>query len=634
MAWTLLTEVWGLDKDRLYVSYFGGDEKDGTPADTDARDIWLSLGLPPHRVMPFDKADNFWEMGDTGPCGPCSEIHYDRIGGRDASKLVNMDDPDVLEIWNLVFMQFNRDADGLRPLPNVHVDTGLGLERVASILCGKSSNYDTDAFTPFFEVIEKGTKAPHPYTGKIGDDDVDGIDMAYRVLADHIRTLTIAITDGGMPDNVGRGYVLRLILRRAVRFGDEKLGAESGFLATLVPVVQQTLGMHFTELTDEKIAFVQEVINEEEASFRKTLKRGQKLFEKAAASTEAGGQLDGASVWRLWDTYGFPVDLTMVMAEEKGLTINKEQFEAAKQAALLASQGGDAANVQKVDMDVNAIGDLTTKGVAGTDDSPKYDYTPGDTYAFAPCVGSVVAIRTFDKSWTETAEAGAQVGIVLDKTSFYGEQGGQMYDTGFFTSTAEGSELEITITDVQKKGAYCLHIGTVQMGSVKVGDSLNLVLDQQRRFKIMCNHTATHIMNFGLRKALGEADQKGSMCAPERLRFDFTAKKALTTAQMKTCEDVTRGVIDSGLKIYEKNVPLVRQRRPCSLTFLRAFLSSTPRPHNAVWYHNAVWCVVLDRPCSIECSSVLAIRCHAQLAPVGPGDGCARDSRHVRRGVP
>lgn len=207
MAWELLTEVWGLEKDRLYVTYFGGDEADGVPADEEAKKIWLSMGIEPHRVMPFDKTDNFWEMGDTGPCGPCTEIHYDRIGGRDASSLVNMDDPDVLELWNLVFMQFNRDVDGLKPLPAVHVDTGLGLERIASVLQKKTSNYDTDFFTPFFDAIYASdqTTCPHPYTGKVGDEDVDGIDMAYRVLADHIRTLTISISDGGMPDNVGRG---------------------------------------------------------------------------------------------------------------------------------------------------------------------------------------------------------------------------------------------------------------------------------------------------------------------------------------------------------------------------------------------------------------------------------------------
>lgn len=209
MAWKLLTEVWGLEKDRLYVSYFGGDEADGLPPDNEARDIWLGIGLDASRVMPFDKTDNFWEMGDTGPCGPCSEIHYDRIGGRDASALVNMDDPDVLELWNLVFMQFNRTPENvLEKLRNVHVDTGLGLERIASVLQGKTSNYDTDLFMPYFDAIYASdlTDVPHPYTGKVGAEDVGGIDMAYRVLADHIRTLTIAITDGGMPDNVGRGY--------------------------------------------------------------------------------------------------------------------------------------------------------------------------------------------------------------------------------------------------------------------------------------------------------------------------------------------------------------------------------------------------------------------------------------------
>lgn len=247
-SWELLTKVYGIPTERLYVTYFGGDNESGLEPDLEARDIWLELGVGETRILPGDMKDNFWEMGDQGPCGPCSEIHYDRIGNRDAAHLVNMDDPDVLEIWNLVFMQFNRESDrSLRPLPNKHIDCGMGFERLVSVIQNKRSNYDTDLFGPLFAAISNGTGV-RPYSGLVGEDDSEGIDMAYRVLADHARTLTIALSDGGRPDNVGRGYVLRRILRRAVRYASEKLHAKPGFFASLVTTVVELLGDTFPEV--------------------------------------------------------------------------------------------------------------------------------------------------------------------------------------------------------------------------------------------------------------------------------------------------------------------------------------------------------------------------------------------------
>uniref|UniRef100_A0A7N6FHS3 alanine--tRNA ligase n=1 Tax=Anabas testudineus TaxID=64144 RepID=A0A7N6FHS3_ANATE len=283
MALELLTQEFGISIERLYVTYFGGNEEAGLEADLECKQIWMDLGVDEARILPGNMKDNFWEMGDTGPCGPCSEIHYDRIGGRDASHLVNMDDPNVLEIWNLVFIQFNRESETeLKPLPKKSIDTGMGLERLVSVLQNKMSNYDTDLFLPYFEAIQKGTGA-RPYTGKVGAEDADGIDMAYRVLADHARTITIALSDGGRPDNTGRGYVLRRILRRAVRYSHEKLGAQKGFFASLVDVVVDSLGNAFPELKKDP-EMVKDIINEEEAQFLKTLSRGRRILDRKIMS--------------------------------------------------------------------------------------------------------------------------------------------------------------------------------------------------------------------------------------------------------------------------------------------------------------------------------------------------------------
>jgi len=277
--------------------------------------------------------DNFWEMGDTGPCGPCSEIHFDRIGNRDAAHLVNQDVPDVLEIWNLVFIQFNRESDGtLKALPKKHIDCGMGLERIVSVIQEKSSNYDTDLFTPIFTAIQTVTGA-RPYTGKVGQEDENGVDMAYRVIADHVRTLTIALSDGGRPDATGRGYVLRRILRRGVRYAIEKLKGKPGIFAQLVHVVVDLLGETFPEVKKDPQSVI-DVINEEEAQFLKTLNRGRNLLERTVSKLPANEKtLPGDVAWRMYDTYGFPVDLTQLMCEERNLSIDMNAYEEAKKKA-------------------------------------------------------------------------------------------------------------------------------------------------------------------------------------------------------------------------------------------------------------------------------------------------------------
>lgn len=361
-AWEYLTGVLHLPKDRLYVTYFGGDEKSGLEPDNECKEIWLKLGVPAGRILPGSMKDNFWEMGETGPCGPCSEIHFDRIGGRDAAHLVNMDDPDVLEIWNLVFIQFNREADStLKLLPRKHIDCGLGLERLVSVIQNKRSNYDTDLFKPIFDAIQKGTGAPE-YQGRVAAEDVDGIDMAYRVLADHARTITIALSDGGNPDNTGRGYVLRRILRRAVRYGTEKLNAKPGFFATLVNTVVEILGDTFPEVRKDPQG-IMDVINEEEEQFLKTLSRGRNLLNRTISKLLEGSKtLPGDVAWRLYDTYGFPVDLTQLMAEEKQLSVDMDAYEEAKKQAQLTSQGKGAGVEDTINLDVHAITELQNQG--------------------------------------------------------------------------------------------------------------------------------------------------------------------------------------------------------------------------------------------------------------------------------
>ncbi|KAF2581855.1 hypothetical protein F2Q68_00006720 [Brassica cretica] len=445
-AWELLTKVYGLPTDRIYATYFGGDEKAGLQPDNEARDIWLKF-LPPGRVLPFGCKDNFWEMGDTGPCGPCTEIHYDRVGNRDAASLVNNDDPTCLEIWNLVFIQFNRESDGsLKPLPAKHVDTGMGFERLTSVLQNKMSNYDTDVFMPIFDDIQKyyhrcclyvkwvmspgnsmnsnlrlcvrwEATGARPYSGKVGVEDVDRVDMAYRVVADHIRTLSFAIADGSRPGNEGREYVLRRILRRAVRYGKEILKAEEGFFNGLVSSVIRVMGDTFTELKEHEKK-ITEIIKEEEASFCKTLAKGIEKFQKAGQAVQ-GNTLSGEDAFVLWDTFGFPLDLTQLMAEERGLLVDVDGFNKAMEEARERSRS--AQNKQaggSIVMDADATSKLHKAGVLATDDSFKYTW-------FKDHESEVKAIYT-GSAFLESSAAGDNVGLVLTSSSFYAEQGGQV----------------------------------------------------------------------------------------------------------------------------------------------------------------------------------------------------------------
>ncbi|CAB1432170.1 unnamed protein product [Pleuronectes platessa] len=581
MALELLTKTFGISIDRLYVTYFGGDEGAGLEPDLECKQIWIDLGMDEARILPGSMKDNFWEMGDTGPCGPCSEMHFDRIGGRDASHLVNMDDPNVLEIWNLVFIQFNRESETeLKPLPKKSIDTGMGLERLVSVLQNKMSNYDTDLFVPYFEAIQQGTGA-RPYTGKVGAEDSDGIDMAYRVLADHARTLTIALSDGGRPDNTGRGYVLRRILRRAVRYSHEKLGAKKGFFASLVDVVVTSLGNAFPELKKDP-EMVKDVINEEEEQFLKTLSRGRRILDRKIMSLGESKTIPGDTAWLLYDTYGFPLDLTSLIAEEKGMAVDLAQFEEVKKAAQLKSQGKGAGDQDHIMLDIYAIDELRNKNVPATDDSLKYKYTSDDSgsYVFHQASATVLALRR-DRAFCDEVTTGQQCGVLLDQTSFYAEQGGQTFDQGFMLREDDSTEdrMEFTVKNTQVRGGYVLHVGTVY-GTLKVGDSVVLQVDEARRKPIMSNHTATHILNFALRGVLGEADQRGSLVAADRLRFDFTAKGALSTGEVRRTEEIACAMIRDAKPVYTMDTPLAEAK---AIQGLRAVFDETyPDPVRVV----------------------------------------------------
>jgi len=583
-AWTLLTDVYKLDPDRLYATYFRGD--DALPTDTEARDLWLRY-LPESRVIGCDAKDNFWEMGDVGPCGPCSEVHYDRVGGgRDAASLVNADDPDVIEIWNIVFIQYNRDVpDGsLQLLPNKHIDTGMGLERLASLLQNKSSNYDIDAFQPIFRAIERHSKLG-PYTGKVvhgsggsggGQEEEEDRDVqkdtAYRVLADHARTLTFAIADGAVPSNEGRGYVLRRILRRAIRYGRQVLGAEPGFMKTLVPSVVDTFGGFYPELRRAQDA-VEEILDEEERAFSTMLERGIKFFDEMTEEIRASDDdkkqmISGSKAFYLYDTLGFPIDLTQLMAEEAGLTVDSDGFEremeaqkersrAAQRAARMGEFGADGA--PNLELQAEQTAWLSDNHVLPTDDSFKYEWDV-DLPATVLAVYGGSEIGFFQDESAEAKE-GDYVGLILDKSPFYAEAGGQEADQGVIEILDEAGMKVVgtfAVTDVQVYAGFVLHIGIVEEGpGIGVGKAVNCKVDYDRRRLIAPNHSMTHVLNAALVKVLGDGvDQRGSLCNGDKLRFDFSYKKAMSAKQLKAVEEFCQQAIADAQPVTSQVLPL------------------------------------------------------------------------------
>ena len=504
-AWEYLTEVVKIDKDRLYVTVFGGDEKDGQPADMEAYDYWKEH-VTEDRIIYGNKKDNFWEMGETGPCGPCSEIHIDlrddearkQIAGRD---LVNMDDPQVIEIWNLVFMQYNRMADGhLVELPAKHVDTGMGFERLVRVLQGKTSNYDTDVFQPIIQAIAKMSGIEY---GK-----AEKTDVAMRVIADHLRAVSFAIADGQLPSNNGAGYVIRRVLRRAVRYGFTFLGFEEPFVCNLLPILVQQMEYNFPEIKAQQ-ELVGKVIREEEAAFLRTLAQGIKRFE-GYVEQHPKQDIDGNFAFELFDTFGFPIDLTQLMAAEKGINVDMEGFKANLEEQKNRSR--KAAEKANGDWVVVNESEQPTEFVGYTDMS---------------CESHILRFREV------VAKKKTHFEIVLDKTPFYAEMGGEVGDTGTLTSENE----TIKILNTVKENNLVIHITEQLPQNPEM--TFTAVVDTERRQRIANNHSATHLMHAALRQVLGShVEQKGSLVDDQRLRFDFSHFAKMTPEEIHQVEKI------------------------------------------------------------------------------------------------
>ncbi|UFH57420.1 alanine--tRNA ligase [Spirosoma sp. KNUC1025] len=542
-AWELLTDVYKLPKDRLYVSVFQGDEKDNVPFDQEAFDLWKPI-VGEDRIIYGNKKDNFWEMGDTGPCGPCSEIHVDlrsaeEVAEKPGKELVNADHPQVVEIWNLVFMQFNRKADGsLEPLPARHVDTGMGFERLCMAIQGKKSNYDTDVFSGTIRVIEE-------LSGKKYEAGTSMSDVAMRVIADHIRAVSFAIADGLIPSNAKAGYVIRRILRRAIRYGYSYLGMTEPFMTKLVP----TLSMQFSDVFPELNAqrdFVATVIREEEIAFLRTLGTGLGRLDHIVADLTAKGErvIPGETVFELNDTFGFPADLTALIAREKGLSIDETGFQQALQQQKTRSRkdaqssAGDWIELAELDNKVEFVG-----------------YDQPDAYA------QIVKYRKIQN------KQGTQVQVVLDKTPFYAESGGQIGDTGVLELFAGSDQIgTLTVLDTKKENDLVIHIVQDVPGIddlLTEADSVYAVINTSRRGLIASNHSATHLLHSALREVLGNhVAQKGSYVGPDALRFDFSHFSKVTDEQLAEVERIVNEKIREDIKLDEKrNVPIEQAKQ-------------------------------------------------------------------------
>ncbi len=510
-AWELLTDVWGLEKDRLFATVYKTDDE--------SYEIWKKF-LPESRILKFGEKDNFWEMGEIGPCGPCSEIHYDRTPDKSGASLVNAGSQDVIEIWNLVFIQYDRQENGeLKNLPARHVDTGMGFERIVSVIQNKTSNYDTDLFIPLIRKIEELSGKKYPA------DPSDPNGVAMRVMADHIRTLSFAIADGVVPGNEGRSYVLRRILRRASRFA-RNLGLLEPSLFKLVPALVETMGDYFKELK-ENLPLIEKIVKKEEEGFITALEKGLKKFEKFKNEAEARGdkKITGAEAFLLYDTFGFPIDLTRLIAKENGLEVDEAEYRKKMDERKLASREARGKIAMKTELPAL---DLKSEFVG------------------------------YDEFETEATVLYAKDRyIVLDKTPFYAESGGQVADTG----TIIYGGISYEIIDVQKSGDAIVHIADSNVEEV-VGAKAKAKIDADRRRDITKNHTATHLLHEALRQTLGkQAKQAGSLVAPEYLRFDFSHYDKISKEELLKIEKIVNDAIFANLPVKTEIAPLEEAKK-------------------------------------------------------------------------
>jgi alanyl-tRNA synthetase len=535
-AWELLTQVWGLDKSRLHATVFAGDAEQGLERDEEAYELWRTVtDIDPSHIHWGGKKDNFWEMGDTGPCGPCTEIHIDRTPDKQGGRLINRGAAEVIEIWNLVFIQFNRGADQrLRPLPARHVDTGMGFERITAILQGKSSNYDTDIFLPLLKAL--GELVSARYTGRLDDPK----DIAFRVIADHVRMLTFALTDGALPGNKGRGAVLRGVLRRAFRFGYQVFGQRAPFLYQLVPVVVEQLADAYPELRSQP-ARVQEIIREEEADFLRTIERGLRLFQRAAEeAARSDGVLRGSVIFDLHTTYGFYPDLVQQMASEQGLRLDWEGYQRLWEEHVRLSESGSSA--------APALSGVAAN-LPATDDRLKWYGRQAEA--------TLLGWLADNQYHTQGQVPAGQVGLVLDRTCFYAEQGGQVGDQGVIRAPSGCFEVMQTV----KVGNTVVHWGRLVEGCLQVGQVVHLEVSPEREFTRK-NHTATHLLHWALGVVLGpHVEQRGSRVKPDSFTFDFSHTGPLTEAEKAEIERLVNEKVYADLPVHWRELPLAEARQ-------------------------------------------------------------------------
>ncbi len=517
-AWELLTEVYGLDKSRMYATVFEGSEEDGVPFDEEAYDYWKQY-LPEDHIIRGNKHDNFWEMGETGPCGPCSEIHIDlrdeeEIAAKPGREMVNMGHHLVIEIWNLVFMQFNRKANGeLEPLPAKHVDTGMGFERLCMAMQGKKSNYDTDVFQPTIARIAAMAGK------KYGEDEK--ADVAMRVIADHLRAIAFSIADGQLPANAKAGYVIRRILRRAVRYGYTYLGFNEPTLCKLVSGLADQMGHQFPELKQQQ-TLIERVIEEEEASFLRTLATGINLLEREIAKVGKGGVIAGKNAFELYDTFGFPIDLTELIAREQGVTIDLEGFEKELQAQKERSRNAAAQDID----DWQELRQVAQCEFVGYDN-----------------LTAPIRIARYRRV---TSKGKTTYQLVFDQTPFYGNSGGQIGDTGYI----DNGEERIDIIATEKENGLIIHVATKLPENIEA--EFTAVVNAEKRQAAANNHTATHLLDQALRAVLGtHVEQKGSMVTPQSLRFDFSHFQKVTPEQLREVEKLVNKAIRSNYPLEE-----------------------------------------------------------------------------------